>query len=499
MKRAPRVSSSAVQRHGPSIAIALALALALGCDPEVRLGSPCAYDSECPNELLCRAARCRAACLADRDCPASDTCIAGGCVGRDENVDGGPPDAAVVDAGLPVDDAGPVDAAVPGEDASVPDAGLRCDFVVDVAGGHAHTCAALANGRVACWGANTEGQLGDGTMMDRSSPTLVPGLTDVIAVAAGHERTCALDRDGDVWCWGRNQIVDFPTFHQLGTGSTSAREMSPVRVPLSSRAHAITAGWWHGCAALDDEVACWGMNLSGELGDGSMSPRLLPVRAGSIGSVLAIGAGSGPSCVIEGGSLRCWGYAERGGVASGSTANVLLPRDVDLLSGLPPVLDFEGLDIGGAGTEGHGGHGCAHTVGGELYCWGRNDEGQLGLGDLIDRFEVHALGDRDVRQISAGGRHTCILDQAGGARCFGSNGFGQLGIDRAMPRLSSIPAAPVSDLPAASRLATGTDHTCAILRDGALRCWGSNVLGQLGDGERGGARHTPIAVTVPCE
>jgi alpha-tubulin suppressor-like RCC1 family protein len=486
-------------RHRAQLALAALMCLGLACDPGIRLGSPCAYDSECPADLLCRAARCRAQCLADRDCPATDTCLAGGCVGRDENVDGGPPDAAILDAATPTDTGPPeADAAAPIEDAFVPDAGRPCDEIVDVAGGHAHTCAALANGRVACWGANGEGQLGDGSLMDRSSPVLVPGLTDVTELAAGHERTCALDRDGDVWCWGRNQVADFPTHHQLGSGSTSARETTPVRVALAAPAVAITAGWWHGCAALDDQVACWGMNLSGELGDGSTSPRLVPVRSGSLGPVLAIGAGSGPSCVVEGGSLRCWGFAERGGVASGSTTNVLLPRDVDFAPGLPPVLDFEGLDIGGAGAVGHGGHGCAHASG-RLYCWGRNDEGQLGLGDFMDRFAVQALGDRDAQQVSAGGQHTCIVDQPGDVRCFGSNAFGQLGIDRAMPRLSSIPAAPVSDLPAVSRVATGTDHTCAILRDGELRCWGSNTLGQLGDGTRGGARHTPVAVAFTCE
>ncbi len=137
---------------------------------------------------------------------------------------------------------------------------------VAVAGGSLHTCALLADGTVECWGANNQGELGNGTTSDALAPTAVSGLAGITAITAGSEHTCALRGDGTVWCWGQSSRG------QLGDGSTSLKALVPVKAVGLTNVVAVSAGQNFTCALVTGgTVACWGSNSSGQLGNGSTS------------------------------------------------------------------------------------------------------------------------------------------------------------------------------------------------------------------------------------
>jgi alpha-tubulin suppressor-like RCC1 family protein len=143
-----------------------------------------------------------------------------------------------------------------------------------VSSGWEHTCAVTTAGGLVCWGSNRRGQLGNGSVTDSSSPTAVVGLSSgVAAVAAGWESTCALATSGGVLCWGANSDG------QLGDGSTNDSALPTSVVGLSSGASDVAMGNAHACAVTaQDGVMCWGANDHGQLGDGTTTPRLTPVN-----------------------------------------------------------------------------------------------------------------------------------------------------------------------------------------------------------------------------
>ncbi len=339
---------------------------------------------------------------------------------------------------------------------------------VAVVAGGSHACALLQGGAVRCWGANGDGQLGDGTTRDSPRPVRVINLGGkAIALAAGATHTCALLQDGSVRCWGNNW------YGQLGDGTTRNRSR-PVRVAnLGGRAVAITAGYIHTCALLQNGSArCWGNNRFGQLGIGSLAQQTTPRPVANLGGqAVAIGAGSFHTCaLLKNGSVRCWGSNFAGQLGDGTWSTRLTPVSVVHLGG-----KAKALAVGGSFT-------CALLEAGRVRCWGRNGSGQLGNASTTDRNRpVSVLGLRDrVRQIAAGGDHACAVLEDRTARCWGSNTFGQLG--NSSPAASSMPRHVLGLPRQAVAVAAGGFHACALLEDGSLRCWGSNTSGQLGDG-----------------
>jgi alpha-tubulin suppressor-like RCC1 family protein len=280
-------------------------------------------------------------------------------------------------------------------------------------------------------------------------------------------------------------------FGQLGNGTTTDRH-TPVAVSgLASGVAAIASGGDHVCALTSGgAVKCWGDNARGPLGDGTTTERLTPVAvSGLAGGVASLAAGADHTCALtNAGGVKCWGGNGSGQLGDGTTTTRHLPVDV---SGLT-----SGIAALAAGDE----HTCALTSAGAVKCWGGNDTGQLGDGTATERHTPVAVSGlaSGVATIAAGVYHTCALTSAGAVKCWGENDFGQLGDGTRTGR--RIPVAVSGLAGGVAALVAGGDHTCALMSAGGVKCWGDNVAGQLGDGTTT-QRHTPVEVIgapPPC-
>jgi len=352
--------------------------------------------------------------------------------------------------------------------------------VTGLAAGGAHSCGVTAGG-IACWGSNQAGQLGDNQEDDRARPApielpLVPG-----AVAAGALHSCAVDQLGGLWCWGRGSSG------QIGPGR-SVDTPFPIAVPLpagTDRALAVTAGDSHTCAVLSDATGapaavCFGANDHGQLGDGTTTahaaPALIALAGEPAGGTLALSAGGAHTCAADGaGRLWCWGRGDRGQLGNGATGDVATPAAVTLPGGLAAAR----VSAGEA-------HTCAVDEGGQIWCWGANDSGQLGFSGPDAALPVAVAGlPGPAAGVSAGGAHSCASLRDQRVFCWGANDSGQLGdgttASRPTPR--QVPGA-------SGQVEAGQAHTCAFTADGRAACWGADNGGQLGDG-------TTLTVSAP--
>lgn len=344
--------------------------------------------------------------------------------------------------------------------------------------GNYHSCALLVSGGVQCWGPNDRGQLGDGSTVNSPVPVAVSGLgSGVSGIGAGFYHTCALIAGGTMKCWGYNQ------FGGLGDGSSTTRT-APVAVVGLSGVAAVSPGSLHTCVLLElGDVKCWGYNFFGQTGNGSTSQSLVPANVAwhTVG-VVSVGAGAYHSCAVTlGGAARCWGANDSGQLGDNTTTQ------------RSSAIAVVGLDSGVAVISTGAFHSCALTVGGGVWCWGRNSDGQLGNNSMTDStvpVAVSGLGS-GVAAISAGGYHTCARTTTGAMKCWGLNSSGQIGDNSTTTRLTP---ADVNGLGSGvSAISAGALHTCA-LAGGAAKCWGYNFWGTVGDNSTT-QRQVPTAVS----
>ena len=351
--------------------------------------------------------------------------------------------------------------------------------VVTIATAAHHTCALLTSGSAKCWGHNEHGKLGDGTTTDRNAPVDMSVLSSgVAAIAAGDGFTCALTTGGGVKCWGNNY------YGQLGDGTTANN--TPVDViGLSSGITAIAAGDEYTCAlTTGGGVKCWGNNYYGQLGDGTSARKLTPVHVIGLNTgVTTVDAIGEYTCALTtSGGVKCWGYNLWGQLGDGTTNTRRTPVDVS------------GLSSGIAAISGEWAHTCALTTGGGVKCWGNNFYGKLGDGTTVDKsIPVDVTGlSSGVAAIAAGGSQTCVLMTSGGVKCWGANGYGQLGDGTTVAKNTPV---GVSGLDSGIAVVTsGSAHSCVLTTGGGVKCWGYNEDGELGDGTTV-AKSTPIDVT----
>jgi alpha-tubulin suppressor-like RCC1 family protein len=292
--------------------------------------------------------------------------------------------------------------------------------VVQVRSGAYHSLALKSDQTVVAWGENGAGQLGIGAGVTRSAYfAAVPGLTGVASVSAGDYHSLALMGDGTIRSWGLNSDG------QGGNGSFDSTHPTPVSVTGISGAVAIAAGGRHSLALLaNGTVLAWGANDSGQLGDGSLTPRPAPVPVAGLTGVIAIAAGGAHSLAIRiDGSVLAWGNNDFGQLGDGTVARRLTPVRVSALG--------TGVGLIAAGAN----HSLAVKVGGDLYTWGAGGNGQLGDGSISNRnipFQVCAPAavncvPTKVVAIAGGARHSAALDSTGKLFAWGDNYYGQVG------------------------------------------------------------------------
>jgi alpha-tubulin suppressor-like RCC1 family protein len=346
------------------------------------------------------------------------------------------------------------------------------------AGGY-QGCAVLKSGHVACWGDNTHGQMGQGTNNNyQPTPTVVPGLSNVVAVAEGDYNTCAIIQGGDLKCWGYGQ------YGANGNNSTNEAD-SPVQVKgLRKGVRQVSIGEYHACAIVGKgDAVCWGYNANGELGNGTTTQSNVPVQVnGMTGGVTSISAGYYLTCAVQNAHAKCWGYNYYGEVGNGTTHDRHLPAQVGNLT-----KNVTGITAGYYDA-------CAN-VSGSAKCWGYNYYGEDGNGTTIEHDSpVQVDGMRSgVTSIDANYYFACAV-QNGAAKCWGYNYYNELGDGNANDHHKP---SQVSGLRSnVVRVNTSWYSGFALMRSGVLKGWGYNdVYGCVGTGDTSTYQYaTPVTV-----
>ena len=286
---------------------------------------------------------------------------------------------------------------------------------IEVAIGYMHSCAISGNGQVMCWGDNKSGQLGLEKATEYSEiPAAVPGISEVKSIIVGGNSTCAIKDNADLYCWGDNK------YGQLGTGGT-ADVFVPTKI-LENIAD-VDIGINHTCAIdLGNQLYCWGENQFGQLGDTTQNSSTLPVSIGS--DFKNVKVGENHTCAIKlNNDLYCWGDNQYGQLG---------PIDPIMLVPTKIYENVISMDLGNN-------HSCLiqEKSGKDIIqaCWGRNDFSQLTLPrDNDPHYTSEALKNIvNIHSTSLGGNHVCSLvnntkNSFKEIYCWGNNSSGQIGI-----------------------------------------------------------------------
>ena len=307
----------------------------------------------------------------------------------------------------------------------------------------------------------------------------------VVPLAAGAKHACWIPQLGTTVCWGSN------TSGQLGDGTTTG-SVNPVvvntGVPLLTFV-AVSAGGDHTCALTADGTAyCWGSNAYGQLGTGNVTQFLTPAAVTGGLKFSQILAGNGFTCgIAASGTAYCWGKNDGGQMGVGNTSADSAPRAV-----------FGTLTFSRLGLWGNN-HACGIAVGGAVYCWGYNGNGELGDGTTTDRLvpTLVQAGGRPFGSITGATSHTCALAAGGAAYCWGDNSVSQLGYGTP-PTDSPVPGAVQGGYSFTS-LTGGYNHTCGLLADGSAACWGYNAEGANGEGALGDGTLVTRLIPAPAK
>ena len=321
-------------------------------------------------------------------------------------------------------------------------------------------------------------------------------FTMVTAIEAGAFHTCALIEGGRVRCWGLNNLG------QLGYGNTTTigdneDPAQPGDVVLGENTEQLVVGSYHACARLsDDTLRCWGYNGNGQLGYGNtnnVGDDEFPFSVPPVGinvDLLDVAVGGFHTCAqVVGGNVRCWGYAAEGQLGYGNTTQLAVPLTIDVNLGTATTLLAAGER-----------HNCAALDDGKVRCWGLNANGQLGYGNTENIGDNEIPGNvvpvpilpqgipdgTPIVDLALGAFHSCAIFEGGDVLCWGDNFFGQLGQGTTTTVGDNETLATVFPVDLggnAVELAVGRYHTCALLDDGAVKCWGRNLYGQLGRGD----------------
>ncbi len=362
---------------------------------------------------------------------------------------------------------------------------------VYVSAGLLHTCALTDGGEAYCWGWGAYGQLGNGGTSNADVPAAVLGGHTFESISAGGGHTCGIAVSGDTYCWG------FNLNGQLGDG-TNENSSVPVQVSgdvafLTVNADGnVTCGLDGGGAAY-----CWGYNEYGQIGDGTNQDRNSPAAVSGDFSFASISTAGFHVCgLTAAGETLCWGSNQDGQLGN-PDSDGSAPQTV------AGALAFQVISAGIS-------HTCGVTTGDAAYCWGKNDLGQLGDSTGSRRTEptVVSGGATNYVDISAGGAFSCGLRASGEIWCWGFNENGQLGAGAPQICSSETQTGVIRSFPCSlypiqggggllfTQISSNTQHTCGLGTDDKLYCWGLGERGQLGNGQSGSAyvSVTPVLV-----
>lgn len=390
--------------------------------------------------------------------------------------------------------------------------GVNLGGVTQLAANASMSCAVLQDATARCWGS---GPLGTGGAFNQSSPLAVQvqdangdPLTGVTQMAVGTGFACALLQDTSAVCWGDNLVGN------LGNGTTtpSAR---PVVVQQQGGATLtgitqLALGDFHACARLSSgEARCWGQN-QGTLGDGTRTNRKRAVAVqnaagtGPLTNVVQLATGSQHTCALLGdGRVQCFGENGQGQIGDGTTTARLRPKTVKDPTGAGALTSVTQISADAQST-------CARLSTQQLRCWGPNANGQRGNGTVTLPGQPGPLLPTAVKapsgttaftgavSVGVGAFHACARINTAQLRCWGLNTDGQAGDGtRTSPRKLPVVVRNQFDTQALSNAQTvvgGDQHTCALLTDSTVQCWGANAVGQVGDGTTTPRRKLPVAV-----
>jgi hypothetical protein len=354
-----------------------------------------------------------------------------------------------------------------------------------------------------------------------------------IQVTQGDSHSCALLSDGTVWCWGINNLGNLGIGNDTGPSicDGDACSLVPVQVHgvggtgMLTGVKSISAGESFTCALLTNAtVACWGLNMNGQLAAASAGPSncsglgcsMVPVLISGLTGVTGLATGGSHACALVSGGVKCWGDNSFGQLGVGTLAGGLQtctsntpcatsPQQVKGVGGVGNLANVAAVSSGSAAE-----HTCALITDGTLRCWGQNASGQLGDGrvDTSSGPDICTFGWScsllpetvlflnmppnnsplaNVTAVSVDHLNSCALISDGTVVCWGGNDDGQLDIDSptgpdtCQRGSCSIPQ-PALHLADVSSISVGASFVCALVRGGTLACWGTNANGELGIG-----------------
>jgi|GEM_PF-557318 len=296
-----------------------------------------------------------------------------------------------------------------------------------------------------------------------------------VTVAGGESHTLQLSIHGDVYSNGLNN------YGQLGDG-TITNSVTPVKVSGLTGVNMVAAGLNHNLALKNNgTVWAWGYNAAGRLGDGTSTDRTSPVQVVGLSGVIYIACGFNNSFAIkDDGTAWAWGYNGLGQLGDGTSTSRYAPVQVSGLTGVTGI----------AGGEYHG---LAVKSDGTVWTWGYNSQGQLGDGTTTAHFTpAQVPGLTGITAVSAGKWHCLALKNDGTVWAWGNNIYGQIGDGSTSTRLSPVQVFGLSGVIA---IAAGELHSLALKNDGTAWSWGCNSNGQLGDGTTT-TRRTPVSTDL---
>ncbi len=368
--------------------------------------------------------------------------------------------------------------------------GVSSWLTVSTVQGAAGACALANTGDIYCWGAGTNGQIGNGLNIDESMPTLVnkPGtVSSWTSLSYAGNTACAVANTGNIYCWGVG------TTGQIGnaTNASNNAPANPVVMPSGESSWnsvriigTTVCAIANGTIVAKDNIYCWGLGTTGQIGSGfntSESAPRLAVRPGAEtiwNTLIPYNINSSTVCAIGGtGALYCWGAGTAGQIGNGANLSVNVPTAVATTSG---VTSWTMVMIGTAV--------CAMANTNKIYCWGGGTSGQIGDGLNVNESKPALVtlpsGVTSWSDFNVGGNFSCAIANTGDVYCWGPGSNGAMGNNTLSN--STVPTKVL--LPSGNtwgNVVTNQNNSCTLSIGGtninSIYCWGSGSRGQNGN------------------